>query len=304
MKKIINEVSQNIIGSEKATLLMMVSLFAKGHILIEDVPGVGKTLLASSLAKLCNIDFARVQCTSDLLPSDILGFNMYQSNSTKAEYIKGPVMTNFLLVDEINRATPKTQSALLEVMEEQKISLDGKTMDVPQPFMVIATQNPIEDTGTFPLPQAQLDRFCMKISLGYPSFEDEISILSLYKTPKNVPEIQALLDKNAIENIHKNVENVEVDPAVMKYIVNIVSKTRSHPSVSLGCSPRSSLALLKCSQALAYINKRKYVIPDDVKNLAINVLSHRIILKTRANGVSHTEQSQKIVQEILATTEI
>ncbi|MFI3206894.1 MAG: AAA family ATPase, partial [Clostridia bacterium] len=250
MKKIIKEISKKVIGNERPSLLLLVSLFANGHILIEDVPGVGKTLLATSISKICNIDFARVQCTSDLLPGDILGFNMFDINTGEANYVKGPVMTNLLLVDEINRATPKTQSALLEVMEEHNISLDGKTFKVPEPFMVIATQNPIENSGTFPLPEAQLDRFTMKISLGYPNFQDEIKMLELYKNPELSPSLDSIISRNSILSVQEQIKTVTVYKTVIEYITNMVVKTRSHPDVALGCSPRSSLALMRCAQSL------------------------------------------------------
>lgn len=298
MKKIIKEISKKVIGNERPSLLLLVSLFANGHILIEDVPGVGKTLLATSISKICNIDFARVQCTSDLLPGDILGFNMFDINTGEANYVKGPVMTNLLLVDEINRATPKTQSALLEVMEEHNISLDGKTFKVPEPFMVIATQNPIENSGTFPLPEAQLDRFTMKISLGYPNFQDEIKMLELYKNPELSPSLDSIISRNSILSVQEQIKTVTVDKTVIEYITNMVVKTRSHPDVALGCSPRSSLALMRCAQSLAFISGRDYVVPDDVKFLSTHVLAHRLILKSNLSGISLTNKTQEIINEI------
>lgn len=298
MKKIIKEISKKVIGNERPSLLLLVSLFANGHILIEDVPGVGKTLLATSISKICNIDFARVQCTSDLLPGDILGFNMFDINTGEANYVKGPVMTNLLLVDEINRATPKTQSALLEVMEEHNISLDGKTFKVPEPFMVIATQNPIENSGTFPLPEAQLDRFTMKISLGYPNFQDEIKMLELYKNPELSPSLDSIISRNSILSVQEQIKTVTVYKTVIEYITNMVVKTRSHPDVALGCSPRSSLALMRCAQSLAFISGRDYVVPDDVKFLSTHVLAHRLILKSNLSGISLTNKTQEIINEI------
>lgn len=299
MRKIVKEISKKVIGNEKSTLLLMVSLFSGGHILIEDVPGVGKTLLASSVAKICGVDFSRVQCTSDLLPSDILGFHMFDINTGEAKYVKGPVMTNLLLVDEINRTSPKTQSALLEVMEENQITLDGEVFKVPSPFMVIATQNPVESSGTFPLPEAQLDRFTMKISLGYPSHEEQVKILQTYKNPEFLSEINEIFSKKDIEEIRKSVTEITIDNSIIEYITNITEKTRTHHNVALGCSPRSALSLMRTAQALALLNGRDYVIPDDVKNLAVNVLAHRLILKTKLVGISNTEETHKIITETL-----
>ncbi len=302
MKKVFDELSKVIAGDGNATFLTLVCVLSKGHLLIEDVPGVGKTLLASSLAKSCNVDFKRVQCTPDILPGDILGFSMFDINTGKSNYIKGPVMTNLLLVDEINRASPKTQSALLEVMEEYEITVDGNVFEVPNPFMVIATQNPIENVGTSSLPEAQLDRFTMRISMGYPNLEDELLILTRFQDPENLPEITSVLNSDEIITMQKQVGAVHVEKKVMDYILKITTETRKHPKISLGCSPRASLALMRCAKARAYLLGRDYVLPDDVKELAKYVLSHRIILSSQLKGVQSMLYSHEIISQIVEKT--
>ncbi len=298
LKKIFNELSKAIAGDGESSFLTLVCLFANGHLLIEDVPGVGKTLLASTLAKSCNVDYKRVQCTPDIMPGDILGFSMYDINTGISRYMKGPVMTNLLLVDEINRASPKTQSALLEVMQENEVTVDGTVHDVPTPFMVIATQNPIESVGTSSLPEAQLDRFTMRISMGYPDIDNEMLILSRYGDPESAPVISPVLDTGEILQIRKEVSGVHIENSIMKYIINITTKTRNHHKISLGCSPRASLALMQCAKARAFLMDRKYVIPDDVKTLAEKVLSHRIILSTQLKGVQKSAYSRSLIREI------
>ncbi len=304
MKRVFDEISKNIVGNNEAIFLMLVCVLAKGHVLIEDVPGVGKTLLASSLAKSCSIDFSRVQCTPDVLPSDILGFSMFDIKTSSTRYIKGPVMTNLLLVDEINRASPKTQSALLEVMEEYKVTVDGNVLTVPQPFMVIATQNPIENVGTSPLPEAQLDRFMMRISLGYPSSDNEIEMLSRFKDKTTLPQIIPVVSGEEIISLQKQVDLVTVDKSIMSYIVSIVEKTRNHPKVALGCSPRASLALMHCAQAKAFLHGRDYVIPDDIKTLSSYILPHRLVLATQTYGLSTAIHAKEIIAEIIEKTPI
>ncbi len=299
MKKVFDELSKVIAGDGDAAFLTLTCMLAGGHLLIEDVPGVGKTLLASSLAKACNIDFKRVQCTPDIMPADILGFNMFDINTGSTNYVKGPVMTNLLLVDEINRASPKTQSALLEVMEENAITVDGKLLSVPQPFMVIATQNPIENVGTSPLPEAQLDRFTMKISMGYPDFENEMTILTRFANSDKVPEIQAVFDVDQLRDMQHEAGLVHVKSSIMEYIVKLVNATRNHPKISLGCSPRASLSLLRCAKAKAFMLGREFVVPDDIKSLAVDVLAHRVVLSSQLKGVQRTVYSRELVGELV-----
>ncbi len=302
MNKVFAEISKVVVGDDQPSLLMSACMLAGGHVLIEDIPGVGKTLLASTMAKVCDVAFNRVQCTPDILPSDILGFTMFDVNTGNSKYIKGPVMTNLLLIDEINRTSPKTQSALLEVMEELKITVDGKVYKMPSPFMVIATQNPIENVGTSPLPEAQLDRFMMRISMGYPSKENELKMLSRFKSRLNMPVVDKVYTKDEIIAMQNEVSEIEVSESVMKYIIDIVEQTRKHNKVALGCSPRASLALLKASQAIAYICQKDFVIPDYVKMIAPFVLPHRLMLKNQLYGVSNAVAQKEIIEEIVANT--
>ncbi len=304
MNRVFEELSKVVAGDGAPAFLTAICVLTKGHLLIEDVPGVGKTLLASSVAKACDIDFKRVQCTPDILPGDILGFNMFDINTGNSRYIKGPVMTNLLLVDEINRASSKTQSALLEVMEESKITVDGEVMQVPDPFIVIATQNPIESVGTSPLPEAQLDRFSMKISMGYPDFENEMLILSRFENVEKLPQINPVLNKEEIINMQKNVAELHVDKKIMEYIIKITTATRNHPKISLGCSPRASLVLLKCAKARAFLLGRDYVIVEDVKHLAQFVLAHRLILKSQLRDAQGNLQAQELISEIVKQTSV
>ncbi len=304
MKKVFDELSKVIAGNGTAPFLTLVCMLAKGHLLIEDVPGVGKTLLASSLAKSCNVEYKRVQCTPDILPGDILGFSMYDINTGRTNYIKGPVMTNLLLVDEINRASPKTQSALLEVMEEYEVTVDGIVHIVPNPFMVIATQNPIENVGTTSLPEAQLDRFTMRISMGYPNFEDEMLILSRFENSEKTPEASIVMNSEEIMEMQRNASKVKVKRDIMEYIIKITTKTRNHPKISLGCSPRASLSLLRCAKARAFMLERDFLIHDDVKELAKYVLSHRIVLASQLKGIQNTVYSHELINEIVSQTPI
>ncbi len=304
LKKVFDEISKVIAGDGRASFLTLMCMLAKGHLLIEDVPGVGKTLLASSLAKTCSVDFKRVQCTPDIMPGDILGFSMFDINTGETKYIKGPVMTNLLLVDEINRASPKTQSALLEVMEEYKVTVDGKVFEVPSPFMVIATQNPIENAGTSPLPEAQLDRFTMRVSMGYPNVDDEVLIVSRFEDITNTPELSKIVNADDIIRMQNEVAKVTIKKSIIEYTVKIIRKTREHPKISLGCSPRAALALVRCAKAKAYMVGRNYVIPDDIKTIAADVLSHRIILTSQLKGVQNAKYSRKLIKEIISETEV
>ena len=278
LKKIINNVEQVIVGKREAIELVVTALISNGHILLEDVPGVGKTRLIAAVARSIDGSFKRIQFTADVLPSDITGFSVYNQKTGDFEFKKGAIMSQFVLADEINRTSPKTQAALLEAMEERQISVDGVTYKMPQPFMVMATQNPIEFMGTFPLPEAQLDRFLIKISVGYPDAESERSVLSMHQMDDPFETLEAVATTDDIINIQNEVKKVFVHENLESYIVSLVSATRNHPSVRLGASPRASLALYRTAQATAYIDGRDYVVPDDIQKMMIPVMAHRIIL--------------------------
>lgn len=278
LKKIIKNVENVIVGKRDVIELVITALISNGHILLEDVPGVGKTRLIAAVARSIDGSFKRIQFTADVLPSDVTGFSVYNQKTGDFEFKNGAIMSQFVLADEINRTSPKTQAALLEAMEEKQISVDGVTYKMPQPFMVMATQNPIEFMGTFPLPEAQLDRFLIKISVGYPDAESERSVLSMHQMDDPFETLQAVATPEDIINIQNEVKKVFVHENLEKYIVSIVSATRNHPSVRLGASPRASLALYRTAQATAYINGRDFVIPDDIQKMVIPVMAHRIIL--------------------------
>ncbi|MBQ2388800.1 MAG: MoxR family ATPase [Clostridia bacterium] len=278
LKKIIKNVENVIVGKRDAIELVITALISNGHILLEDVPGVGKTRLIAAVARSIDGSFKRIQFTADVLPSDVTGFSVYNQKSGEFEFKNGAIMSQFVLADEINRTSPKTQAALLEAMEEKQVSVDGVTYKMPQPFMVMATQNPIEFMGTFPLPEAQLDRFLIKISVGYPDAESERNVLSMHQMDDPFESLQAVATPEDIINIQNEVKKVFVHENLEKYIVSIVSATRNHPSVRLGASPRASLALYRTAQATAYINGRDFVIPDDIQKMVIPVMAHRIIL--------------------------
>ena len=278
LKKIIKNVENVIVGKRDAIELVITALISNGHILLEDVPGVGKTRLIAAVARSIDGSFKRIQFTADVLPSDVTGFSVYNQKTGDFEFKNGAIMSQFVLADEINRTSPKTQAALLEAMEEKQISVDGVTYKMPQPFMVMATQNPIEFMGTFPLPEAQLDRFLIKISVGYPDAESERSVLSMHQMDDPFESLQSVATPEDIINIQNEVKKVFVHENLEKYIVSIVSATRNHPSVRLGASPRASLALYRTAQATAYINGRDFVIPDDIQKMVIPVMAHRIIL--------------------------
>jgi MoxR-like ATPase len=288
-------------GKQEAVRLSVVCLLARGHLLIEDVPGVGKTTLAQGLA--CAIDggFHRLQFTSDMLPSDVLGVTIYNAHSEEFEFKPGPIFTNFLLADEINRTTPKTQSALLEAMNEGQVTIDGRPLPLPDPFMVIATQNPAEHHGTYPLPESQLDRFLMRLRIGYPDAASEREILRQRPNGHRT----AVMDKAALLEMQQAVQRITVNDAVADYLLAIVERTRHHDSLDLGVSPRGSQALYRAAQAMAYLEGRAYAIPDDVKRLAVPVCSHRVSVKTRTtlNG-ARSHQSDAILREILTTIEV
>ena len=290
-REIVDNVSKVIVGKQPVIKQALAAVIAKGHILIEDVPGVGKTMLAKSISSSIGCSFKRIQFTPDLLPSDIVGVSIYNQSTREFQFRPGPVMAQIVLVDEINRATPKTQSALLEAMEELQVSVDGVTRPLEQPFIVMATQNPIEYEGTFPLPEAQLDRFLMRISLGYPSFTDELSVIEQQEKTHPIDELEAVASPEDVIKLQKAAQNVYVDTAVREYIVGLIEATRTHEDVSLGASPRASLGMFRAVRGMAILRDRDYAIPDDVKELAYAVLAHRLILSpaARMRGL-HTGQ--------------
>ena len=290
-REIVDNVSKVIVGKQPVIERALAAVIAQGHILIEDVPGVGKTMLAKSISSSIGCSFKRIQFTPDLLPSDIVGISIYNQSTGEFQFRPGPVMAQIVLVDEINRATPKTQSALLEAMEELQVSVDGVTRPLEQPFIVMATQNPIEYEGTFPLPEAQLDRFLMRISLGYPSFADELSVIEQQEKTHPIDELEAVASPEDVIKLQEAAKNVYVDTAVREYIVGLIEATRNHEDVSLGASPRASLGMFRAVRGMAILRDRDYAIPDDVKELAYAVLAHRLILSpaARMRGL-HTEQ--------------
>ncbi len=277
IEKLTQNLGRTIVGKAEAIRLMLVALLGGGHALLEDVPGVGKTLLAKSLARSIEGRFQRLQCTPDLLPTDITGTNMWSPKSGEFEYLPGPVFANVLLADEINRATPRTQSALLEVMEEQQVTVDGVSRGVPSPFFVIATQNPVEYQGTFPLPEAQMDRFMLCLSLGYPTEVEELQMLQRLADGMTVADLQPCITLAEIQELRQVCAQVKVEASLQQYILNLVRATRQDEEITLGISPRGTVALQRATQALAFLIGRDYAIPDDVKFLAPHVLSHRLI---------------------------
>ncbi|MEL7035373.1 MAG: MoxR family ATPase [Cyanobacteria bacterium J06592_8] len=277
IERLKQNLSRTIVGKENAIRLTLVALLSEGHALLEDVPGVGKTLLAKSIARSIAGEFQRIQCTPDLLPTDITGTNIWNPSTGEFEFLPGPIFTNILLTDEINRATPRTQSALLEVMEEQQATVDRVSHSVPEPFFVIATQNPIEYQGTFPLPEAQMDRFVLSLSLGYPSESEELQMLQQLTKGIKVEELQPCLTPKDVLELQQLCRQIKVETSIQQYILNLVRTTREHEEIALGVSPRGAIALHRATQALAFLNGRDYAIPDDVKFLAPFVLSHRLI---------------------------
>jgi MoxR-like ATPase len=281
-ERIIENVERVIVGKDRELRLAITALMCGGHMLIEDVPGVGKTMLARAIAASTGCTFKRIQFTPDLLPSDISGVSIYNQKLSEFEFRPGPILAQVVLADEVNRATPKTQSALLEAMEERQVTVDGVTHKMPAPFMVLATQNPIEYEGTFPLPEAQLDRFLIRIHLGYPSATDEVLVLDQQQVNHPVDTIQQVTDANEILQLQRGVREIYVDPLIKQYIVELARATRDHESAYLGASPRGSLALFRTAQARALLEGRDFVTPDDVKELALVTLGHRIIMSPGA----------------------
>jgi MoxR-like ATPase len=300
--KVLANVERVIVGKHHEVRLALVALLCRGHLLIEDVPGTGKTVLAKAIARSLGCSFRRIQFTPDLLPSDVTGVSIYNQKVQEFEFRPGPIMAQVVLADEINRATPKTQSSLLECMEERQATVDGTTWKMPDPFLVIATQNPIEYEGTFALPEAQLDRFMLRIRLGYPLPIEEIVILDEQKRTHPLDEIPVVCSVEELRDLQAAVREVYVDSTVSDYIVRMVNATRSHPDVYLGASPRGSIALYRAGQALAGLLGRDYVIPDDIKTLAEPALAHRLIIKTGAS--IHDVQAGHVVREIVASTPV
>ncbi|MDP6800038.1 MAG: MoxR family ATPase [SAR202 cluster bacterium] len=288
---IIENVEKVIVGKPTSVELGVIALMCQGHALIEDVPGVGKTMLARSIARSVGCEFKRIQFTPDLLPTDVTGVSIYNQKSGEFEFRAGPIISQIVLADEVNRATPKTQSAMLEAMEERQVTVEGVTHEVPSPFMVMATQNPVEYEGTFPLPEAQLDRFLLSVSLGYPTTEEELAIIDGQLLAHPIDALQPVADARKIMELQESIKQVYVDDLIKQYVVSIVEATRVHPDIALGASPRGSLALFRGTQALAIIRGRDYALPDDVKELAVSVLSHRIIVSAaaRMRGVDSSE---------------
>ncbi len=301
-KRIVENISRVIVGKEKSIELLLVTLLAEGHVLIEDIPGLGKTLIAKSLAKSIGGSFKRVQFTPDLLPSDITGFNIYNQQTGQFVFQPGPVMTSILLADEIYRTIPRTQSSLLESMEERQVTVDGKTYSMPQPFLVMATQNPIELEGTFPLPEAQLDRFLMRVRLGYPERAEEIAIMDRFREQDPLIELEPAANPAQIVELQRARRAIRISPPVKEYIADIVRATRGSSALRLGASPRATLGLMRAGQALAALRERDYVLPDDIKDLATAVLAHRLILKEeeRMRGETRGEIAERFVEETLA----
>jgi MoxR-like ATPase len=300
--RVIRNVETVIVGKREQIELLLAAMLCQGHVLLEDVPGTGKTMLARAVATSMGISFKRLQCTPDLLPNDITGVSVFNQRSGDFDFRPGPVFVNILLADEINRATPRTQAALLEAMQERQVTADGVTRPLSPPFLVLATQNPIEYEGTFPLPEAQLDRFLMRLSLGYPAEGDEIQILRNLRKQHPIETVQQVVDGETLLTLSDEVSDVHVDESLERYILAIVGATRSHHDVALGASPRGSLALYKTSQALAALRSRDYVIPDDIKTLAPLTLAHRLIVRPESQLRGRTTQT--ILEDILAQTEL
>ena len=294
---LIENVSKVIVGKTETVELALVALISNGHVLIEDVPGVGKTMLVRSLATSTGCDYRRMQFTPDLLPSDVTGASVFNQKIGNFEFRPGPVMAQIVLADEINRATPKTQSALLEAMGEQQVTVEGTTRELPNPFMVLATQNPVEYEGTFPLPEAQLDRFFMRISLGYPDVDQEVSIMDRREHTDPIDELEPVCKPEDIIRLQNEADDVFIDALVKKYIVDIANATRNHPEAALGVSPRASINLMKGGKAYALLHERDYVVPDDIKAITSSVLAHRVLLTPSARMREVTQET--VIADVL-----
>lgn len=298
----INEIEKVIVGKRPEIIMLMTALLSGSHVLIEDVPGTGKTSLAATLAKVTGLDFNRAQFTPDVMASDITGFNIYNRQKEQFEFRQGLVMCNLLLADEINRASPKTQSALLEAMEESRVTVDGVTYEIPDPFMVIATQNPTGYVGTYPLPEAQLDRFALKISMGYPSADEEVNIIMARRGYNPLDSVEKVLSTDEIRELRKNISDIRIDEELYRYIVTLITATRKHSQLALGASPRASVALMHLAQAYAFIRGRDYVLPDDIGSLFRASVGHRLMLRQEAKLGSLTPDD--ILAEILRSTDV
>ncbi|MEK8133066.1 MoxR family ATPase [Paenibacillus filicis] len=302
LEKLVFQMEKVIVGKRDIIEKLLVALLAGGHVLLEDVPGVGKTMLVRALARTIDCSFKRIQCTPDLLPSDLTGASIYNQRTSEFEFRPGPLLASVVLVDELNRTSPRTQSALLEAMEEKRITADGTAYPLPEPFFLLATQNPIDFEGTFPLPEAQLDRFLLKLTIGYPEPSQEVEMLGRMEDAQPLAHIRPVLLQEEIIRLQKEVRSVHVDDTMKQYIVQLASATRQHPDLALGASPRASIALMRAAQAEAYRSGRGYVIPDDIKNLAVSVLAHRLLLHGSAQLAGRSAET--IVAGLLGTTAV
>ncbi len=298
----VNEVEKVIVGKRPEIIMLFTALLSGSHVLIEDVPGTGKTTLAATMAKVTGLSFNRAQFTPDVMASDITGFNIYNRQKEQFEFRRGLVMCNLLLADEINRASPKTQSALLEAMEERRVTVDGVTYDIPDPFMVIATQNPTGYVGTYPLPEAQLDRFALKLSMGYPSAEEEVGILTARRGVNPIDSVEACLSVEDIRELRRFISDIRIDEQLYRYIVTLTTATRKSPRLALGASPRASVALMRLAQAYAFIRGRDYVLPDDIGSLFRAAVGHRLMLRQEAKLAN--QSADDVLTEILRTTDV
>lgn len=302
VKKVIQNIEKVIIGKTEVARLSIVALLAEGHVLLEDVPGLGKTMLVKALAKSVDVDFKRIQFTPDLLPSDVLGVSIYNPKEMEFSFRPGPIVGNIVLADEINRTSPKTQSALLEAMEEKSVTIDGATLYMEKPFFVMATQNPVEYEGTYPLPEAQLDRFLLKLKMGYPEANEEVELLTRVQKVPPIDYLEPVISLEELRHLQRQVKDIFAEETIKQYIVDLAIKTRSHPDIFLGISPRGSIALLKAAQAYAFISGRDFIIPDDVQYLAPYVFSHRILLQSEAKyrGVS----AESLIGDLVKSVDI
>ncbi|WP_440118034.1 AAA family ATPase [Paenibacillus sp. QZ-Y1] len=301
-KQLMDHVGKVIVGKNHTIELVMTAIIASGHVLLEDVPGTGKTMLAKSVASSLDCTFQRIQFTPDLLPSDLTGIHFFNQKEGDFEFRPGPLFANLVLADEINRATPRTQSSLLECMEERQISIDGSTRQLERPFIVIATQNPVDNQGTFPLPEAQMDRFMMKIRMGYPNSEESVEILRRTVASRYVNDLSPIISREQLLEAQATYKTVQIDEDLLRYIIRLTEATRQHPELSLGVSPRGAQALLKASQAWASLHGRDYVLPDDIKRLAEPVLAHRLVFRNRIR--QQEGLAERIIQELLTQTEV
>jgi len=301
-EKVIDNVEKVIVGKRQVIERLLIALLCEGHVLLEDAPGTGKTMLARALAISSGLEFKRVQCTPDMLPNDITGVSVFNQKTREFEFRSGPVLSNILLADEINRATPRTQSALLEAMGEGQVTVDGVTYPLPKPFLVMATQNPIEFEGTFPLPEAQLDRFLLRLSLGYPAPKDEDNMLLMQQLAHPIESLSEAIDGNQIASMQSKVREVQVAASVRRYILNLVNATRTNPALGLGASPRGSLALFRTAQARAALDGRDFALPDDVKSIAVACLAHRMVINPE--NAMGGETTETVVKEVLKQVEV